>query len=305
LAQRVIERDAIGDVRFVFGVENCRREKTKVAGRPRNIERARKRNRFAGIDRLRARELFQIALDEIGNAQKDLRSFLARCFGPVGECILRRSHGKIDIFFPAVGNLRVRLAGRRLDIVEIFAADRLDELAIDVVTDSLKSFLHEIGKKLSSVAVRATTAIYLTAPELWRRGAAGDQRARIVLGIRILTAVLWFVFGTIFKVLGAIPRHREIVGQILGSDIAPSITLLIGIAETALGIWFLIGFLPRFCAVLQTLAIVSMNALELSYARSLLLAPIPMVILNSVLLALVWYAAIYSVENSDASSHRV
>ena len=111
---------------------------------------------------------------------------------------------------------------------------------------------------------------------LWLRAEHGDRRAWLVLGIRILAAVVWFVFGTIFKVGGAVPRHREIVAEVLGGEIAPSITVLIGLAETALGLWFLIGFLPRICAVFQTVAIVSMNALELIYARSLLLAPAPM-----------------------------
>jgi hypothetical protein len=143
----------------------------------------------------------------------------------------------------------------------------------------------------------------LTPTELWRRSSTGRNQARIVLAIRILAVVVWFVFGTIFKVLGAVPRHREIVAQVLGSEIAPSVTVLIGLAETALGIWFLIGFLPRSCATVQTLAMISMNALELCYARSLLLAPIPMLILNTIFLALVWYAALYASRNtSDVSA---
>jgi uncharacterized membrane protein YphA (DoxX/SURF4 family) len=117
-----------------------------------------------------------------------------------------------------------------------------------------------------------------------------------VLSIRILATIVWFVFGSIFKVVGAVPRHREIVAEILGDDIAPLITVLIGLAETALGLWFLVGFLPRTCAIFQTVAIVSMNTLELIYARPLLLAPVPMVILNAVFLALVWYAAFCSAE---------
>jgi uncharacterized membrane protein YphA (DoxX/SURF4 family) len=131
---------------------------------------------------------------------------------------------------------------------------------------------------------------------LWRHGKDGDRRAWIVLGIRILAAVVWFGFGSIFKVIGAVPRHQEIVAAILGRDIAPLITVLIGLAETALGLWFLIGFLPRTCAIVQTGAIISMNALELIYVRSLLLAPVPTVILNAVFLALIWYAALGSTE---------
>src|SRR5436309_1591148 len=144
----------------------------------------------------------------------------------------------------------------------------------------------------------------VTPIELWRRGAHGDRRAWIVLAVRILAAVIWFVFGTVFKVMGAVPRHREIVAQILGSEFAPLLIVLIGLAETALGLWFLIGFFPRSCAVVQTVAIISMNGLELTYARSLLLAPIPMIILNSVFLTLVWYAVLYApLKNGDVPSN--
>ena len=138
----------------------------------------------------------------------------------------------------------------------------------------------------------------MTPIELWRRAKKGDRRAWIVLSIRILAVAVWFVFGTIFKVLGVVPRHREIVASILGHEIAPIVTVLIGLVETALGLWFLIGFLPRTCAALQSIAIVSMNMLELIYAQSLLLAPVPMLVLNAGLLALAWYAAVYSAKNS-------
>src|SRR2546423_13756860 len=121
----------------------------------------------------------------------------------------------------------------------------------------------------------------LTPIDLWRRGMGGDHRAKTVLAIRILAVIVWFIFGMIFKALNVIPRHREIVAHVLGSEIAPLVTVLIGLAETTIGIWFLIGFFPRSCAMVQTIAIVSMNALELSYARSLLLAPVPMIMLNT------------------------
>jgi uncharacterized membrane protein YphA (DoxX/SURF4 family) len=135
----------------------------------------------------------------------------------------------------------------------------------------------------------------VTPLHLWRAGIGHDHRAKIVLAIRVLVAVIWFVLGTVFKVMGVVPRHREIVAHVLGPEIAQLVTVLIGVAETALGIWFLMGFFPRVCATLQTAAIAGMNTLELTYARSLLLAPVPMIILNSVLLALVWYAASYRV----------
>ena len=113
----------------------------------------------------------------------------------------------------------------------------------------------------------------------------------MILGIRILTAAVWFTFGMVFKVFDVIPRHRQIVAAVLGSEMAAPATILVGLAEVTLGLWFLAGFRARTCALLQTIAIIVMNALELTYARSLLLAPVPMVMANAAFLSLVWYAA--------------
>jgi hypothetical protein len=136
----------------------------------------------------------------------------------------------------------------------------------------------------------------VTPRALWFRGWRGDRSAWLVLGIRIFTTAVWFLFGTIFKILGVIPRHREIVAEIVGRSSASSVTVAIGLLETALGFWALSGFRPRSCAIIQTIAIASMNAMELTYARSLLLAPIPMVIANVSFLTFVWYAARWNPE---------
>ena len=58
-------------MRFRLGMENRGREETEIARRARNIETAGKRERFAGIDRLGARELLEIPLDEVSDAQEN------------------------------------------------------------------------------------------------------------------------------------------------------------------------------------------------------------------------------------------
>lgn len=125
---------------------------------------------------------------------------------------------------------------------------------------------------------------------LWRQSGKANGRARAVLGIRFLAASVWIVFGLVFKVLGMVPRHEQIVATVLG-DAAASATLLIGILETGLGLWVLSGFHPRACAAVQTIAIAAMNAFELLLARHLLLSPAVMVCANVALLSLVWFAA--------------
>ncbi len=83
-----------------------------------------------------------------------------------------------------------------------------------------------------------------------------------------------------------------IIAVVLGAELSGPLTVLIGIAETLIGIWILSGFRPRTCAAVQSITLVSMNIMELLFARHLLLAPIPMVCANIVFLGLVWYSAL-------------
>jgi len=109
-------------------------------------------------------------------------------------------------------------------------------------------------------------------------------------------ASVWLVFGLVFKVLGAVPRHRLIVSAVLGTEWARPITVLIGLGEAALGVWVLTEVFPRTCAACQTIAIATMNAIELHVARNLLLTPVGMVLANAVFLSLVWYWALHPAE---------
>jgi hypothetical protein len=117
-------------------------------------------------------------------------------------------------------------------------------------------------------------------------------RRRLITVLRIGTAAVWLVFGAVFKVLDFVPRHRLIVASVLGTAAAGPITMMIGAAEAAMGLWILSGIRPRLCAAAQTLAIVSMNTLELSLAKDLLLAPVPMVVANAAFLSAGWYIAL-------------
>src|SRR4051812_21668255 len=112
-------------MRFVLRMKNRGSEEAEIAGRSRNIQRASERKRFTGVDRLRAREFLQIALDQIGDAQENARSVCCWSFRPGREGVLRSDHCQLDVARVAIRHLRVGLAGRWLDVVEIFAADRL------------------------------------------------------------------------------------------------------------------------------------------------------------------------------------
>jgi hypothetical protein len=109
--------------------------------------------------------------------------------------------------------------------------------------------------------------------------------------IRRATAIVWAIFGAV-KVFGLVPRHRLIVAGILGDDVASVATVLIGCAELAMALWILSGVRPRICVAMQTIVIATMNTLEIIMARELLLAPVPMVLANIVLLSAGWYSAL-------------
>src|SRR5262249_46224312 len=110
--------------------------------------------------------------------------------------------------------------------------------------------------------------------------------------LRIANAAVWLTFGLVFKALNRVPRHREIAARVLGEAAAGAATLLIGLGECLLGVWILSGFALRGCAVVQTVLIVAMNALEIRYARDLLLSPTGMVVANVGLLGIAWWVAL-------------
>jgi len=108
---------------------------------------------------------------------------------------------------------------------------------------------------------------------------------------QIVIGSVWVFHGLYSKILDRIPRHRLIVGRILGNERALSATRVIGILEVLLGLWVFIGWQPFACASVQTIALVSMNFLEILLARELLISAIGMLILNFGFLTLTWWWA--------------
>jgi len=84
-------------------------------------------------------------------------------------------------------------------------------------------------------------------------------------------ALVWIINGLICKVLDVVPRHQEIVGRILPGVDARLWTVLIGVAETALGLWILSDILTRLNAITQMVVIAAMNTMEFILAPDLLL----------------------------------
>ena len=89
--------------------------------------------------------------------------------------------------------------------------------------------------------------------------------------VRTGIAAVWIANGLYAKVLNRVPRHTEIVEQVLGDEWARPITVSIGLGEVALGAWVLLGQKPRETAALQIGLVSTMNILEAIRARDLLL----------------------------------
>ncbi len=112
--------------------------------------------------------------------------------------------------------------------------------------------------------------------------------------LRIGIALVWLVFGLLFKALGFLPRHKQIVTRVVGARYANTVLWLVALAEIGLGVWMLVGLQLRWCMAAQTALIVAMNTMELRKARDLLLSPVGMVCANAVFLAVGWYVALAS-----------
>ena len=105
---------------------------------------------------------------------------------------------------------------------------------------------------------------------------------------------VWVFHGLYSKVLNGIPRHRLIVGKILGKEIAGIATKTIGMLELVLGAWAIAGWHPVWCASVQTAALIAMNSLEIALASELLISAVGMVALNLFFLAVVWWWATFA-----------
>ena len=80
---------------------------------------------------------------------------------------------------------------------------------------------------------------------------------------RIVVGSVWVFHGLYSKILDGIPRHRLIIGKILGTANAGIATKTIGLLEMLLGLWAFTEWHPVGCAAVQSTAIVAMNALEI------------------------------------------
>jgi uncharacterized membrane protein YphA (DoxX/SURF4 family) len=115
--------------------------------------------------------------------------------------------------------------------------------------------------------------------------------------IYIAVAAVWFYEGLWCKLLNGQPRQVRVVETIplYGPRVATKLLKLLGVVETAIGIWILTGIAPIVCAVAQTGLLVTLNLCGLIWARRLIDDPAGMVVKNFAFLVLVWVSASFPV----------
>jgi|SRR5208282_5588630 len=111
--------------------------------------------------------------------------------------------------------------------------------------------------------------------------------------IRLAIALIWFYEGLWCKVLGRMPHQEGIVEEVpfLGPGVAHVFLVSLGVFECALGLWVLAGWQAWWAALAQTLLLVTMNSIGMTFARRLIHDPPGMLLKNFSLVVLIWVAA--------------
>ena len=114
-----------------------------------------------------------------------------------------------------------------------------------------------------------------------------------LLLVRAAVAAVWLYEGLWCKLLGRERHQVKVVEAVprLGPVVGRRFLLVLGLAETALAAWVLSGVTPGFCAVAQTILLVTLNANGLLWARHIIHDPGGMVVKNASFLVLAWVAA--------------
>jgi hypothetical protein len=110
---------------------------------------------------------------------------------------------------------------------------------------------------------------------------------------RFTVAAVWLVHGLYNKLLGGSPRHLAIVQAVpgFGGTVGEVVLASVGMVEVAIAFWVLSRRTPRLCAATQTTVLLSMNIVELTFARELLMWPAGLIPANLAFLGLGWFAA--------------
>ena len=111
--------------------------------------------------------------------------------------------------------------------------------------------------------------------------------------IRAAVAAVWLYEGLWCKLLRGEPREFDVVKAVprYGPRFGVPFLMVLGVVEVALGLWVLSGAAPFYCALVQTVLLVSLNANGLLWARDVIHDPKGMLVKNFAFLVLAWVSA--------------
>ena len=114
---------------------------------------------------------------------------------------------------------------------------------------------------------------------------------------------VWLVNGLYCKVLNLVPRHREIVAEILGTRHAETLTTLIGVAEILMVLWIISGIRKRFCTIFQIIIIGIMNVLEFLIVPDLLLFGRLNIVFATIFILIIWFNGLFIRKSNIDRNH--
>jgi uncharacterized membrane protein YphA (DoxX/SURF4 family) len=111
--------------------------------------------------------------------------------------------------------------------------------------------------------------------------------------IRSAVAAVWLYEGLWCKLLGREPNQLAVVKAVprFGPRVGALFLKALGVGEVSLGLWALSGIAPWWCALAQTLLLVTLNANGILWARHLIHDPPGMLVKNFAFLVLAWVSA--------------
>jgi uncharacterized membrane protein YphA (DoxX/SURF4 family) len=111
--------------------------------------------------------------------------------------------------------------------------------------------------------------------------------------LQAAVAAVWLYEGLWCKVFARSQHQFEVVEQVpgLAPRTAHALLRLLGVVETALGVWVLSGWQPIVAAVVQTALLIGLNSAGIYFSRQRIPDPAGMVLKNAAFLVLAWVAA--------------
>jgi len=84
-------------------------------------------------------------------------------------------------------------------------------------------------------------------------------------------AFVWLANGLLCKVLNLVPRHEQIVREVLNTEWSREIIILIGLGEACIAFWILLNVKVKLHTILQVFLVAIMNILEFIITPELLM----------------------------------